>query len=199
MELEFYSDGRLSHKSAKTLRERGLKYCPKCGVVKSFEGFDKNTRLGGYQSNCSQCMSIRRDGDKERISESMARYYLSNAEEKKRKASEYYHSHKRQASEWFREYSRRNPEVIQARDQRRRARKMSAPGTHTAAELRELWKSQAGRCAYCDCEITSEYRHLDHIIPLVRGGSDSIDNLCYTCPPCNLSKKDKTIEEWNRE
>lgn len=37
---------------------------------------------------------------------------------------------------------------------------------------------------------------VDHNLPLSRGGSDAIHNLCWTCKTCNRSKGDKTIREW---
>lgn len=49
------------------------------------------------------------------------------------------------------------------------------------------------KCAYCD---SLENIQLDHIIPLSRGGPDSIDNLVYACKKCNLSKGIKSLPEW---
>jgi Protein of unknown function (DUF1376)/HNH endonuclease len=49
-------------------------------------------------------------------------------------------------------------------------------------------------CVYCG--KIAEPLHLDHIIPWVRGGTNSVDNLCVACGPCNQSKGSKTLEEW---
>ena len=49
-------------------------------------------------------------------------------------------------------------------------------------------------CVYCgdgDTEL-----HIDHIYPWSRGGTHHIDNLALACPPCNLSKGAKTLDEW---
>lgn len=51
-----------------------------------------------------------------------------------------------------------------------------------------------GRCAYC--EKKSRKWHYDHIVPLSRGGSHALDNLALACPQCNLSKNDRTPDEW---
>ena len=41
------------------------------------------------------------------------------------------------------------------------------------------------------CQICGTYSpkgHVDHIKPLASGGTDALDNLQWTCGPCNLSK-----------
>lgn len=44
-------------------------------------------------------------------------------------------------------------------------------------------------CAYCG-DVANE---VDHIIPLVRGGSDDMENLVACCRSCNSSKKDGSV------
>jgi 5-methylcytosine-specific restriction endonuclease McrA len=44
-----------------------------------------------------------------------------------------------------------------------------------------------------DCRETY---HVDHLIPLARGGHNNPSNIVITCPFCNQSKKDKTPYEW---
>ncbi|WP_405000646.1 HNH endonuclease [Kitasatospora cathayae] len=48
------------------------------------------------------------------------------------------------------------------------------------------------RCAYCDERAT----HLDHVVPLARGGADAESNVVPACASCNLSKGAKTLAEW---
>lgn len=51
-------------------------------------------------------------------------------------------------------------------------------------------------CLYCG---TSDGPiELDHIHPVVRGGSDDLENLRPACRACNRSKGSKTLEEWLR-
>ena len=33
-----------------------------------------------------------------------------------------------------------------------------------------------------------EAYHVDHVVPLMRGGSNDPDNICLACKPCNLAK-----------
>lgn len=62
--------------------------------------------------------------------------------------------------------------------------------------LREnkLLVSEAGRCAYCGSSGSD--LHWEHLIPLSRGGPDSIDNLVQSCESCNLSKGVRDPIEW---
>lgn len=49
------------------------------------------------------------------------------------------------------------------------------------------------RCVYCgNC---SGPFHIDHIIPVAKGGTDVLSNLCVSCRACNLSKGARTPEE----
>ncbi|MQS39595.1 HNH endonuclease [Streptomyces katsurahamanus] len=61
--------------------------------------------------------------------------------------------------------------------------------SRTAILARWLWK-----CAYCDAPA----EHLDHVVPLAKGGADREENMVPACAPCNLSKGAKTLEEWGR-
>lgn len=49
-------------------------------------------------------------------------------------------------------------------------------------------------CAYCG--TTDGPFHLDHVLPLSRGGCNSDHNLTVACAPCNISKRNRTPEEW---
>jgi len=50
------------------------------------------------------------------------------------------------------------------------------------------------QCVYCNKTIGPF--HLDHVHPWSRGGQHSIENLVVACAACNLSKQDKSLEEW---
>ena len=52
-------------------------------------------------------------------------------------------------------------------------------------------------CPGCGEILKLRYFHLDHLIPVSRGGSDSEKNRILLCGPCNLAKSAKTWEEWS--
>jgi 5-methylcytosine-specific restriction endonuclease McrA len=47
-------------------------------------------------------------------------------------------------------------------------------------------------CAYCGEEATT----VDHILPIIRGGTRDRDNLAAACWPCNQEKGGLTVAEW---
>lgn len=59
---------------------------------------------------------------------------------------------------------------------------------------RQVKKRDESICQYCGTE--AQVGHVDHVIPLSRDGTDTIDNLVWSCRPCNLSKNNKLLDEW---
>ncbi|MCW2966520.1 MAG: endonuclease [Solirubrobacteraceae bacterium] len=49
----------------------------------------------------------------------------------------------------------------------------------------EVWRRDRGTCVDCGSRSRLEY---DHIIPIVRGGSNTVRNLEIRCEQCNRSK-----------
>lgn len=93
-------------------------------------------------------------------------------------------------------YQRLNAEKVRARNRNRRALKAGAEGTHTIEESHNLLISQGGRCACCDISLTEDNRELDHIMPLILGGSNYIENLQWLCQFCNGSKNASHPDDW---
>jgi 5-methylcytosine-specific restriction endonuclease McrA len=93
-------------------------------------------------------------------------------------------------------YQRNNPDKVRVRNRNRHARRKGAAGTHTLHETLALLEKQDGKCACCGVPL-DDTRHLDHIIPLSKGGSNWIHNLQWLCPFCNVSKNDLLPEEWH--
>ncbi len=94
------------------------------------------------------------------------------------------------ARAWENSHYAAHPEKRKAKTQTRRAREANADGTHTAAEIKALYKAQRGCCAYfgiCGNKLGKDY-HEDHIVPLADEGTNWISNIQLTCGPCNLQK-----------
>lgn len=93
---------------------------------------------------------------------------------------------------YTKEWRLNNPEKTLAYSRNRRARKKSAPGSHSGADILDLFDIQKGKCAYytvCKTSLGGSY-HVDHIVPISRGGHNGRNNLQLTCPSCNIFKND---------
>lgn len=95
-----------------------------------------------------------------------------------------------------RRYKRiRDTEIARARDSKQRYRDSYAASGITAAEL-AAFRGSAERCFYCNASLLGRERHVDHMIPLSRGGRSEWSNLVVACARCNLSKADRRLEDW---
>jgi|GEM_PF-2189749 len=56
----------------------------------------------------------------------------------------------------------------------------------------------ATECRYCRKFVTVENVAVDHAKPLSRGGSPGLENLDYTCRPCNNRKGELEVDEFKK-
>jgi len=72
---------------------------------------------------------------------------------------------------------------------RRRAAKHGCE-TVRLADIKVIVQLQKGRCGYCRSHLGGDF-HIDHIIPISKGGKHERRNLQALCPACNLAKHAK--------
>ena len=69
-----------------------------------------------------------------------------------------------------------------------------------ARELRssQWWKNRLGRglCHWCGGKFPPGELSMDHIVPVIRGGSSTRGNLVPSCKECNNKKKHMLPIEW---
>lgn len=91
-----------------------------------------------------------------------------------------------------------NRPMYQAKVNKRKALQRDNGGSYTVQDIQKKIEIQKGRCYYCQKafgEGKNAY-HIDHVIPLSRGGTNDLGNLVIACPHCNCSKRDKLLHEW---
>jgi 5-methylcytosine-specific restriction endonuclease McrA len=127
--------------------------------------------------------------------EESAAYRAARREEKAAYDAAYSAAHSEKKASHNASYYAAHREEAATRVRRRRSRKRGNGGTHTATDVRAQYKHQRGRCYYCGVKVGETY-HVDHAVPLSKGGSNGPENLVIACPHCNLSKNDKLPHEF---
>lgn len=156
-------------KNKEKIKAAGVKY------RKANSGKMKAHNTEYYKANPEKLIAVRakwRKNNPEKIKEMHAKWRKDNPERVKV-----------YACGWRKE----NPEMGKANKHKRRARKRAAGGIFTASDIKKMLKQQKAKCIVCQTDITNSY-HIDHIMPLVLGGSNNISNIQLLCQHCNLSK-----------
>ena len=107
----------------------------------------------------------------------------------KKRSSKYYSANAEAMREKHKQYRLSNPDVRKAIHHKRRSRKMGADGWFTSRDIASIRVKQRGRCALCRVPLRKQ--HIDHVIPLARGGTNYPKNIQLLCPTCNVRKSAK--------
>lgn len=184
--------------------------CKPCRSAEYLENRDEiAVRQREYYQRCStseEWMQKRRDamkaarharGDKER--EYQRQWREKNREYVRERWLSWVDKNREQKNEKARLARRRRLPQARAKQRiqmsKRRAQTRQAGGTPTVT-IAELHEKQRGRCWWCNKKVEAANTHLDHRIPLSRGGTNDDSNLVLACAPCNLSKHSKMPWEW---
>lgn len=63
-------------------------------------------------------------------------------------------------------------------------------------EREAVYSKMSGRCAYCGEPIAFGAMQVDHVVPLRKGGADTLDNMLPACRSCNHYKSTLTVEQF---
>ena len=77
-----------------------------------------------------------------------------------------------------------------------RAWRRGVSGKYHPGDVERLRRRQGNRCLYCHADLTQTGTHVEHQVPLSRGGCNDASNIVLTCPRCNRDKGAMTHEEF---
>lgn len=172
------------------------KQCIRCGETKPLdEGFPRNRRRkDGRDSVCRECHrianAIYRSSHAEHEKLRQAKYRAENPEKRRGSLARWVKANPERSKALHDAFLEAHPGYERLTRARRRARLANADGSHTIEDIQKQYVRQHGRCYYCGKDVGEKY-HVDHVMPLAKGGSNGPENLVIACPQCNHQKKDK--------
>jgi 5-methylcytosine-specific restriction endonuclease McrA len=93
----------------------------------------------------------------------------------------------------------RSRHLLVIKEQRRRARIKGVGGNLSPDIHARLMKLQKGKCAVCRTSLQRIRPHIDHIMPIAKGGSNTDGNVQLLCPHCNACKHAKHPVDFMQE
>ncbi|KOG21991.1 HNH endonuclease [Streptomyces viridochromogenes] len=148
------------------------KACSLCYTLKGLDAFP--VHQGGFRGRLARCKECHRAGQ--------ARLRKDPAYRAAERQQQRPYDRKRALEDDRRAY-------MLGRSQLRRALEVGAEyDGHQPEDLALHWDDEGYYACVC---CGGPYEHLDHNVPLIRGGSHTLDNLLPLCQDCNLAKSGK--------
>lgn len=180
-----------------------VKKCSKCNEYKYVDNFSKSKSLkDGLLSECKNCRNLR---NRERYSNNKdfyKKYHKEKYEENKNYYKSYYKEYYQVNKEHYKEYKKeyRNSEkgklINIKKAHKYKSLKRSNGGSYTNDEYNTMLSFFNYRCAYTGEILTKDNLHIDHIVPISKGGTSYIYNLVPSINYANMSKHNSDMEEW---
>lgn len=181
------------------------KSCYQCGNEHpwTLEYFAKHSEKNGkiyLRGICHECNRAQKaeatrrryHADPQRVRDYKKTRRMKNPELFSIRGREAYYKHHDRMLATTKRYRQNNPDKIRASN----ALRKNAIGVFTADDVTTIYNSQKGLCWWCDNPVGEKY-HVDHRIALAKGGTNWPNNLCISCPECNLKKSDKMPWQFN--
>ena len=183
-----------------------MKTCTLCKRLQPISNFGKHAqKKDGLSSWCKLCANLKA---KERMSTEKykkqkqeydkVRYQNPEVQKKaKEKSRFHYNNDKDKWKQAVLNWQKNNADKAKSykKNNKYKRREVLNSANLTAKQLAEWETSQYKICSYCGKPCELDYQ-LDHIEPLSKNGTHSLDNLTISCPTCNQSKSNTPLLIW---
>lgn len=137
--------------------------------------------------------------NKDHILQRQRNYCLLNKDKRQKYFSAYRAEHSELIRKQQADYHAAHPDARRLKLIAYRAKKKGNGGVISKDIIQKLWKLQKGKCAVCKANLKKTGYHLDHIIPVSKGGKNEDRNVQLTCPKCNAKKGNKDPIQFMQE
>lgn len=180
-------------------QKRGEDFCESCQIAK--KAYDRSVYEANKEKKAAQARAWKL-ANAEYDKEIKKNWYLANKEKTQLKARKWYLENQeltiKRANEWAEKNPERNRESKRRVSHRRRVRKqngISAPYTET-----QVLETYGSDCHICNKPIDLNAPrtikkegwklglHIDHLIPISKGGNDTLENVRPSHGICNVKK-----------
>ena len=170
-----------------------LRKCTKCGEEKSLELFYTKQKRGKpyLMPECKQCEMER-----------SRRYRLTNKDKVRETKRVWQENNRNKTQQYEKKYRENNKEKRRTLSRNRKYRRRQiekGSGNTVIIDKFALLSRQGGMCANCKIKGVDVVWHLDHIMPLSRGGTHTLSNVQVLCSFCNQRKSSKLPDQWANE
>ena len=170
------------------------KKCSKCQEIKNVELFNKRGKY--FRELCKSCESKRHkewrektnhyEKNKEKFKEESRKRYNNNKERENKRCGEWKKNNREKINKWLSEPINRIKENF------RKYKRRGAIGKVKYSDWVDLCNKYENKCLCCGSK--KDKLTIDHVIPLILGGTNTIENIQPLCGSCNSKKGIKTTD-----